>query len=160
MEYEIAVPPANQSQSPLAIANYFIKKAMEEGRHLGITQLVKLVYLAHGWHLGFSGTPLISGEVKAWQYGPVVPEVYYRFRHQGLRIKGRVLDDRGAVMEPRLTADQTRILDKVFDAYSRLPVSKLFSLTHAKGTPWDQTSGLYVTIPNDVIREYYKGLVV
>ena len=34
--------------------------------------IVKLVYLAHGWQLGWDGEPLINEPVEAWTYGPVI----------------------------------------------------------------------------------------
>ena len=34
-------------------------------------KLFKLCYFAHGWHLAWSGRPLFSEPLEAWQYGPV-----------------------------------------------------------------------------------------
>ena len=74
---------ADKAVSPLVVANYFVVRAAENDKMLDIIQLVKLVYLAHGWCLGITGKPLLSSQVEAWRYGPVIPEVYYAFRQQG-----------------------------------------------------------------------------
>jgi len=46
-------------------------------------QLIKLVYIAHGWTLGLYNQPLIGKQVEAWTYGPVIPSVYHDFKHYG-----------------------------------------------------------------------------
>ena len=49
------------------------------GREIETTPMhvLKLVYLCHGWCLGFTGEALINEPVEAWTYGPVVPTVYH-----------------------------------------------------------------------------------
>jgi uncharacterized phage-associated protein len=61
---------------PKAIANYFIARAAADGKRLTPLQLIKLVYIAHGWYLGLTGEPLINEPPEAWQYGPVIPSLY------------------------------------------------------------------------------------
>ena len=68
------------AEAPETIANYFISKALADGIKLTLLQLIKLVYLAHGWHLGLTGRPLISETVQAWKYGPVIKSLYDRFK--------------------------------------------------------------------------------
>ncbi|AVW92216.1 Panacea domain-containing protein [Celeribacter baekdonensis] len=57
------------------IANWFVVRAQREGRTLSIMSLLKLTYIAHGWHLEMQEVPLFSNRIEAWQYGPVIPEV-------------------------------------------------------------------------------------
>ena len=146
--------------NPLAIANCFVEKAVAEGRLLSILQLVKLVYLAHGWHLGYDKGPLISSSIQAWRHGPVVPEVYHEFRPQGVySIMTTASDENGNVYKADLSEDERKTVNQVYDVYSRLPAFKLSDLTHSEGAPWAQTTGYYAPIPNDVIHAHYKKLV-
>lgn len=46
-------------------------------------QVIKLVYLCHGWMLGHYGRRLMTDDVEAWRYGPVVPSVYGRYGRFG-----------------------------------------------------------------------------
>jgi uncharacterized phage-associated protein len=64
----------------IAIANYFIEKSLATGKRLTPMQLVKLVYIAHGWYLARTGKPLLADAVQAWQFGPVIPTLYHEFK--------------------------------------------------------------------------------
>ncbi|WP_184090282.1 type II toxin-antitoxin system antitoxin SocA domain-containing protein [Sphingomonas xinjiangensis] len=46
-------------------------------------QLLRLVYIAHGWSLGLLNEPLVNEEPEAWQHKPVFPAVYRAFRKFG-----------------------------------------------------------------------------
>lgn len=145
-----------------AVANYFVKKSHAEGRLLGVSQTVKLVYLAHGWHLGLTGKPLICHEVEAWKYGPVIPLVYDAFRDQLGAVRHLALED-GHPYEADFDEYAKRIMDRVYNAYSKIGIVALSNLTHEKGTPWSWASregGRYSLISNRLIEEYYKRLIV
>ena len=147
-----------------AVANRFVELAQGAGKPVTIMQLVKWVYLAHGWHLGFNdGKPLICHDVEAWMHGPVVPEVYNAFRPQGVVISRPALRE----YPPRkpytsgFSPEEDKLIGDVFRAYSKLAVFALSALTHEPGTPWDQVrgDGYYAPIPNEIIAEYYKKKV-
>jgi len=46
--------------SSFEVANYFIKKSLQEKRPITPMKLQKLIYFAHGWNLGLAGKPLIN----------------------------------------------------------------------------------------------------
>ena len=145
-----------EGHDPLAIANRFVEKAVLARRPLTILHLVKMVYLAHGWCLGFTGRPLISTPVQAWRHGPVIPEVYGEFRPQGIyNIAMTAFDENGDVIRAKLSEREEDIVDQVYDNYSPLSARRLSALTHAEGSPWSRTKGYYAPIPNAAIREYY-----
>ena len=152
--------PPHNPQNPVAVANYLLQRAKERGESLSILQLVKLVYLAHGWCLGFDRGPLINGTVQAWKHGPVVREVYRNFRSQGSHdIKNFALDADGKPCMPDLTPGQKEVVDTVYNSYIKLHPFTLSEMTHARGTPWAMTPGHYALIDNKVIEDYYKNRV-
>ncbi|MDQ6665177.1 MAG: DUF4065 domain-containing protein, partial [Acidobacteriota bacterium] len=67
----------------LAVANYFLDCARKDGRELDPMGIQKLVFFAHGWHLALVGSPLIEQRVEAWEYGPVIPDIYHAFKEFG-----------------------------------------------------------------------------
>ena len=60
------------------MANYFLAKY-----RLTQVKLHKLLYYAHGWHLGFQEKPLLDETLEAWRYGPVVPSIHREFGRFG-----------------------------------------------------------------------------
>ena len=149
------------------IANIFVEKAKTTPGAAGpltIMSLLKYVYLAHGWTLGYTDKPLICHTVEAWKYGPVVPEVYRAFSKQGMYITqmerfsiNPFHSDKPALSD---TDMQQKIINAVYKEYSSKSAVHLSELTHRVGTPWHQFRHIhYGKIPNDAIHKYYKNLV-
>lgn len=139
------------------IANWFVLRAQKDGKNLSIMQLLKLVYIAHGWHLETQNAPLFGNRIEAWQYGPVIPDVYNAFRKQGISI-GTTSNS-----VPTLTADpaDAALLEEIWDIYGKLPAFRLSDMTHVLGGPWDiatKAGGYYAQIPDILIQQHYEQL--
>lgn len=140
------------------VADRFLSLARERGVTLTPMQLLKLVYIAHGWMLGLYRRPLIGEEIQAWQYGPVIPRLYNAIR--GFRsqpVQGPLKSSNG----PELDDEERSVVDQVFDIYGRMTGPELSRLTHAPGSPWALTyaPGAFGTvIPNDIIEDHYSRL--
>lgn len=152
-------------ESALAVANYFIRRSLETGYEVTPMKAIKLVYIAHGWHLGFIKKPLLEEGVQAWQFGPVVESVYKTFKKYG----ASKIDKEASVFPFGINKVKNpsalHLLGIVWDKYGKMTGTQLSSLTHQKGTPWDivwNTIGrkeLFTIIPNDLIQEHYEGLI-
>ncbi|MEK6324321.1 MAG: type II toxin-antitoxin system antitoxin SocA domain-containing protein [Acidobacteriota bacterium] len=140
------------------IANRFLDLAKRDGKTLTNMQLQKLVYIAHGFYLAFTGKPLLYDEVKAWQWGPVIVDLYEALRQYGSGVVTAKIPAPAVELNPN--AEQ--VIEKVWKAYGRLTAFQLSSITHKPNSPWSQTWetwGQYSTISNDVIAQYYWKLV-
>ena len=139
------------------VANRFLELAQERGASLTPMQILKLVYIAHGWMLGLTGRPLIDQPVEAWQYGPVVRDVY-----NGVRAYGRsAVTGRLPAYPGQLSAGDDDLVRQVLDLYGHMDGIALSNITHMPNTPWANTyrSGAFGTpIPNDLIAAHYRGL--
>ena len=136
------------------IANWFINRAEQEGKSLSIMTLLKLTYIAHGWHLEMRNAPLFDNKIEAWQYGPVIPDVYNEFRDQGISIKRPT--KRGQHVQ--LEAEDESLLEQVYNVYAKLSPFQLSDLTHISAGPWDiarQAGNWYAPIPDDLIKQHY-----
>ena len=121
-------------------------------------QVLKLVYLSHGWVLGIHDEPLISEPVEAWTYGPVVPSVYFTYKRFG---RNPITDDTHD-LSFGFTDEQLKITRSVLEIYKDTHGTTLSAITHKKGSPWDVTFHKYGTgsiIPNDLIKNYYRSLI-
>ena len=137
------------------IANWFVTRAQRDGKPLSIMSLLKLTYIAHGWHLEMHGTPLFVNRIEAWQYGPVIPDVYNAFRRQGIDVNKPVQAPQWNVKQ-----EDESLLEDVYRIYGALSPFQLSDLTHVPGGPWDiatKTGGNYAPIPNDLIRQHYEA---
>ena len=147
----------------LAVANYFIRKANEEGTELTPMKLLKLVYIAHGWHLGIKGNELIDEGVEAWQYGPVVPSVYHEFkkyRDRQVTTPGYIFTEHAKFITPTVENQETVLfLKKVWDYYKGYNGLQLSSLTHQPDTPWDivYNKKREIIIGTELIKEHYQS---
>ncbi len=142
-----------------AVANALINLSKKAGNLLTPMQILKLVYLCHGWMLGLYSKPLITQPVKAWRYGPVIEDVYHSLKvYRADEVdKSIVLGDVACDFDQR----EQRLIDEVYKAYSDWSGIELSNLTHQPGSPWSVTvdaHGLDAVISNDLIEDYYKRL--
>ena len=138
------------------IANEFLRLAKGSGQSLTPMQLLKLVFIAHGWMLGLYGRPLISDEVEAWKYGPVIRKLYRHIRHFRDKPVTGVL---ATADENDLDDFEKDLLEQVFDNYSQYTGIQLSTLTHQEGSPWasvykDDVSDLKIS--DEIIKQYYS----
>ena len=142
----------------IAVANRFLEFAEERGDALTPMQILKLVYIAHGWMLGLYGRPLISDEIQAWQYGPVIPRLYNAMRKfRSSPVKGPLLEGGSDALD----SDEESIVRQVYEIYGSMSGPALSRLTHAKGTPWAMTyePGVFgLGISNDIIEDHYARM--
>lgn len=149
----------------VSVANFFVKRADQDGRVITPLQLMKLVYIAHGWHLAVLHRELFDEPVKAWQYGPVVPSVYHAFKGFGSGViteLGKIPDGwTGQLTVPHehLDGPSEDLLERVWQQYCDYSAGQLVHLTHQPGTPWFEffegpTSS--PTIPNNRIQEHFE----
>lgn len=153
-----------------AVANYFLELAAKDGVKISPMKIQKLIFYAHGWHLGLLGKPLISDEIEAWQYGPVVPSIYREFRDFGsgpIMRAATDVDFEFDIVAPEIPPeDETArsIIDRVWKGYGRLSAVDLSNLTHRVDSPWSKAikanPGLRnVTISDASIAEHFQALV-
>jgi uncharacterized phage-associated protein len=150
--------------SAFQVALFFIKKGADSGVPITPMKLIKLVYIAHGWHLGFHGRPLISEPVQAWKYGPVIPELYVKFKLFG---NGPISWIPTSMYIPEITDSKVvRFLNSIWDAYSKYTGGQLSTMTHRENTPWwkvwklnggEERKG--AVIPDAIITEHYRELI-
>lgn len=167
-----------------AIANFFLGLAETDNTSLTPMKLQKLVYYAHGWHLGLTGRPLLNEAIQAWSFGPVIMSLYKEFADFGAdpitrkatereRVSGMVLLNDLNLHEPSIDDYESddkefvkNLLKRIWRVYGSFTSVQLSNLTHATGTPWDQINRMYngnipkyATIPDELIRQHFQAQV-
>jgi len=148
---------------PLSISRFMLESAQDSKvNDMTPMKLLKLVYIAHGWHLGILDEPLLTEQAQAWQYGPVVPSVYHEFK----RFYRNPVPFSEIELLPKANLDPTqgRVLVMVWGAYSHFSGIQLSEMTHQEGTPWWKTWNQFggrerkgVPIDNMLIRDHYRS---
>lgn len=147
------------------VAWRMLQLASAKGIQLSNLQLQKLVYIAHGYLLGWKHTPLIQEPVEAWAYGPVIASIYHEFKQYG---DGKIIINPGAQIGTELDrdADATSVIEGVLNLYGQLDAIHLVNLTHQPNTPWDeawnwQGGNRYYSFPidNELIKNHYRKVI-
>ena len=146
-------------RSARQVANRLLDLAREQGLDLTPMQLIKLVYLCHGWMLGLYGRPLFSDRVEAWAYGPVIRDLYRAVRDYRNQPISSPLPSR---QEVDLDDIEDDVVSQTFSKYGKLSGPALSRLTHAPGTPWSSTFdrglGQNEVIPDKAIADHFADL--
>ena len=141
--------------SSLEIAHkIIINTDIDQGDIISNLKLQKMLYYLQGFNLAFFDEKLFSEDIVAWQYGPVVREVYDSFKDFG---KGAIILS-GSVKELQLNgADQEDMFKQVMAEYGKFSAIRLMEMTHNE-LPWKSTA-LRDTIDTEIMRRYFKSLI-
>jgi uncharacterized phage-associated protein len=133
--------------SAAAVANQFLRLAKEDGMFIDQMKLQKLLFYAQAWMLGIMGTELYPDDIHAWEWGPVIPSVYYqtrKFGRQPITENIKALDSNGVwVSQYPETPDVLTHIKRVWDIHKSLTGIQLSNATHAPGEPWDIVKNSY-----------------
>ena len=157
-----------------SVANEFLELARASGKKISPMKLQKLVYFAHGWFLALVGQPLIDERVQAWQFGPVIPELYHEFKAFGNGPISTLAGDvrwtpELAIYYPRIqdcegnedVSYARELINKVWEVYKDYSPIQLSNATHVPGSPWDKTytpGKRNLVIDDNVIKAYFENL--
>lgn len=152
-----------------AVANYFVRRGLQDHNPVDPMKLQKLIYFAHGWHLAVYDEPLIDEMIEAWRYGPVTPSIYHGVKSHGSSpIDFPIFQERATGRIPPSVVDEGPIglLDRVWGVYGGISSVRLSDMSHDPNGPWSSTwrDGAYseaikgVDIPNEAIKEYFLSI--
>lgn len=118
----------------LNIANYFIEIANRvDENDLTNLKLQKILYFAQRDHFRNTQSVLFEDKIEAWKYGPVVPDVYHRYKYCG-NFPITLADIPQDMSEEIPEKD---FLDGIWIKYGIYSANKLVQITHAPGTAWN-----------------------
>jgi uncharacterized phage-associated protein len=126
-----------------------------KAKNISITPM-KLVYITHGWFLAIKNRNLFNERIEAWQYEPVIPDLYHATKQFGRNeIPLNLVDDN---FDNGVDTDTKDFIKDVLNKYGHFDAFALSSLTHESGTPWDIIYNNYYSdseIPDELIRSHY-----
>ncbi|QDK79755.1 DUF4065 domain-containing protein [Spirosoma sp. KCTC 42546] len=136
------------------VAEYLLGLSRPEvGDTISNLKLQKLLYYCQGLHLAMYGKPLFSEQIFAWNYGPVVAEVYSQYKHFGA--KG--IDVPDEINTSVFNDEQEELMNDVYELFGQFSALKLMEMTHEE-SPW-RTTAQNSEITHDKMVDYFKTLL-
>lgn len=137
----------------LDVANYVVRKSMQDGRPISNLQLQKILYYIQVYFIQTEHRALFSDEIEAWKHGPVVRSVYNRYCVFGAADIYEV--EKTTV---RFSDSEYNIINKIVEEKRNLKPWDLVEDTHQKGKAWSliyrNGLGERKIIPKGVIAQY------
>lgn len=128
----------------------------ERGDIISNLKLQKLLYYMQGYHLAFFGNKFFDADLVAWTYGPVVPDVYHRFKENGAF--GIVLDSTQHE-HINLSDEEEDMFSQVLAEYGKFSAIRLMEMTHQE-TPWKEaTDTEEKIIDTETMRSFFTKLI-
>lgn len=138
---------------PLVAAKYLARLS---GYRVTNLQLQKLLYLADMVYTGSRGERLLAGDFEAWDYGPVLPEVYHACKYRG----SKPVTENTFLMVPDLdeNTEEARILRQTWERMKDKTPGQLVRNTHWCKGAWSKryvpgARGIRITT-EDMLEEY------
>lgn len=114
------------------LANYILKNA---GKRLSNLELQKYIYLIEIEYIKKFDKHLIDDDFVAWIYGPIVEEVYWKFRHYGANSITIPNDE----IYNNLNDDEIKLIQNTIENLNTQIYWKLVERTNTGNTAWCKT---------------------
>lgn len=126
----------------LNVANNFLERGFEEKVNISPMKLQKLIYILYKEYLKETGYKLFSENFEAWQYGPVLPNVYSEFKNfKANPITNYSLNSDGSVTRIQMEkgTDFYKIFNDVWEKYKNFSGLELSEFTHSENSAWKKS---------------------
>lgn len=155
----------------LDVARYVINYSNKKKYGVSNLKLQKIMYFIQAYFLTaeIDSSPCFSERIEAWDFGPVVPEVYHEFKQYGSgnipTITSYILFDQNNIWNSHreeynsdvLSEKDRKMIEAVVDSFSDYSASDLVDLTHRQA-PWRNAYVPYQNneITKESIRRYFS----
>jgi len=144
-------------KSCIDVANLFLKWANRDGDLITNLKMQKLVYYAQAWHLVYFKEILFKNTILAWDFGPVVPDVYHEFKcfsSSPIKYKESGEEENGFGKE------QIKFLNACYGTFIKYSAFELVNMTHNED-PWKDAykKGPSTEIFPEAMRKFYSGML-
>ena len=137
----------------LTVAKYIIKRCNDTKMVISNLKLQKLLYFVQAEFLVSTGLPCFEEEIEAWDFGPVVPKVYYKYKVYG---SANIPFMNNRLITPIPEKDR-KLIDGIVDRCSQYSAAILTEITHRQ-SPWMDAYNPYLenVITKKSIKKYFS----
>jgi uncharacterized phage-associated protein len=153
----------NMSTKSLCAAQYILNVYNRKHLLMPINgmKLIKLLYLAHGWSLGFGTCWLLDDEdILCGKNGPLIDSVYQTVKRHKQNAIEKITD-----ISYLFSKEERDVMNQVVNIYGSWDVHQLYHYCSQKESPWAITIELskemnedFKTISNDLIMDWFRNV--
>lgn len=138
------------------VAAYILSKSdPDEGDGITHLKLQKLLYYVQGFAVAILGRPLFPERMEAWVHGPVVPDLYHKYKSFG----NNIVDSPIGGDPEALSEEERALIDEVYEVYGQYSACKLRSLTHSE-KPWQEAENKReIEITVEALQAFFPDLI-
>ncbi len=139
--------------SAINVAEYIIMYCNRINKTISNLKLQKILYFVQAEFLVFKDEPCFKERIEAWDFGPVIPEVYHKYKVFGSASIPHVEKE---YVSPFKSNDQ-ELIDGIVKDCAKYSASTLVEITHRQ-TPWQEAYKSYYStiISNESIKRFFK----
>lgn len=118
------------------VAEYVITYSEDKDYGISNLKLQKILYLIQAYFLMQTKKPCFSEEIEAWDFGPVIPEVYRRYKQFGstdIQIRCLSIEE----TQKGFGKEDRKRINAVIDKFADFSAADLTILTQNQA-PWDE----------------------
>lgn len=123
----------------------------EDTDNISNMKLQKLLFYAQSAFLAIKGKTLFDNKILAWQHGPVIKEIYEKYKDKGNQ--GIIEYDEKNLKD--ISKEDTDLLIDVYNLFGEYSAWGLRNLTHSE-TPWKTTKRNEVITTDKMAEEFKK----
>lgn len=124
-----------QHYSAFDVSCHIVGSSIDAGEPVSNLQLQKILYFVQVGYYAKRHEFLFEDDFEAWQYGPVVPEVYRLFSIWG----GDKITRKPAMSHRTLSESDKALIDPIICEKRNKAPWTLVAEAHAEGSPWRRT---------------------
>ena len=140
----------------LQIADYVIQRCQQKGYVISELKLQKVLYFIQAQFLvfGYENTPCFSDDIQAWKFGPVVPDVYRKYRLYG---NAHIFSFAKEKNFSDIAEEDKEVIDRMVDRCADYTASQLVAAIQ-RTTPYQEAyaKGSRTVITHESIRKFYE----
>lgn len=139
--------------SAIDVARYIIAHCNRNGQTISNLKLQKILYFIQAEFLVVQDKPCFQEQIEAWDFGPVVPEVY---RHYKVFGSAAIPSLRSEDYYPFKNKDKL-LMDGIIDECANYSASELVEYIHNQ-SPWITAygQGRSAVITNESIKSFFE----
>lgn len=139
-----------------SVAYYIIKYHEECNDVISNLKLQKLLYFVQAQFLVYKGEPCFSDEIEAWDCGPIVRRVYYKYKHFGASFI--ILNKRDPLIPYYQTISESdkEIINSIVQMARKFSASELMRIV-LNQKPYKDAIKYKHNISNESLYEYFKN---